>query len=72
MCFVFYVLMCSMELCSLSTNTNVHIRRWHYIIQCRHHQTEVVVCYTVRERIICFRVSSHIYLISNSLTRVGV
>jgi len=46
--------MCSVELCSLSTNTNVHIRRWHYMIQCRHHQTEVVVCYSVRERIVFF------------------
>lgn len=54
MCFVFYILMCSVELCSLSTNTNVHIRRWHYMIQCRHHQTEVVVCYSVRERIVFF------------------
>ena len=44
--------MYSVELCSLSTITNAHIRRWHYMIQCRHHQTEVVVCYSVRERII--------------------
>jgi hypothetical protein len=68
---VFYIVLCSMELCSLSTDTNVHIRRSQYMIQCRHHQTEVEVYYSVRERITFFRVSSHIYRIPNSLTRLG-